>query len=610
MALTPEERNTIETMRARAQEMEASEKLEQEMADAERIAAYLDGNLSIDELDPEVLKRHIQLVGPEGVTQRMEELFSPPSSLAANKPMSPQTTWWGKHKSWLAVAASVVLVTVAVYLQEKQSAILKPMDQRVEEQIAKDQEPISPEKFALQWEMSVFGKQTEKPPARPPHLQLPVGIPNDKMSRGTMGSSGPNKYTPMQLATVIVHTEQGWGSGVFISPEGYLLTNYHVIDSVAQQAAITGQVAQVEVITAEFIKGRMKAQPAVKAQLFRVDPKHDLALLKVMTSPGQSRVWPYLPLADQEIMVGEHCIVIGSQSNGPAWGVRLCTVDKTFKFPQDLSQVGAEKGNPASPFERRRATMIQTRNQTFNGDPGGPLLNTKGELVGITQSILPNQSEETVSWHIALPHIKEFLTDLPRQPEGVPFDPWTAGIPMAHLLEPELVDGDRDGQEDTLRYRFALPAEDQAKVTEVRPVAYILFVDFNQQSISQPTTSAHIPKGLWGMETMGDFPFDLFLLIRADGISAVGYTDDREVVREIRMGHSEHDAAATIWQRETSGRWQPHIPTEATSLIDSTTISQANLKRLQAVAGKILHPILRKKTHAPGKVPPTINPQK
>src|SRR5262245_8696932 len=104
-----------------------------------------------------------------------------------------------------------------------------------------------------------------------------------------------------------------------------------------------------------------------------------------------------------------------------------------------------------------------------------------------------------------------FIGDLPSAPEGVPFDPWTAGLPDAIALEPEFHSVDRDGRIDSLEYRYA----EVDSTDRMRPVAVTLYVDFKQRNTRSSGVRARIPSGLWGMEDRGGYRYDLFVTTRA-----------------------------------------------------------------------------------------------
>jgi len=640
MEISPEDRKIIEALQAQAEELEYSEELEQEVTDAELMAAYFEGNLRIDEFDEEVLNRHIQIVGPENINQRLIELLDhevrleevgtegrslkaadksgiiklpitpavaatqtvaakrayhyPSEETASPKkgPVIPTKTWWQQNKVGFSIAASTILVIfsglfvsgVLQFSPQKNGKTLESSGKPVEERLPKEGDPLLPSTFGLRFLPGSFDSASlESPPTK--HLQLASIIPDYNRSYGVSGGSAKNPRIQWQLATVIVKTRYGWGSGTFISPDGYFITNYHIIDAVAQNAAKTGKVATVEITAAKYDRARITPRTPkrpITATLYRADPQHDLALFKVDSLPDGEKAWPYFPLATQ-MELGQESYVVGSQENGRPWVLQYGDVLKKINVLNGESIVG----NLMNTGGRLQTTMLETNMELSNGDSGGPLVNEDGELIGITYAPRIDESQEAKGWHIALPPIKDFLKDLPAQPEHVPFDPWTAGIPMAQLLEPELADGDQDGKIDTLRYQYVMPTE-EGKASQL--AAYTLFIDFKQRYSKTDPQPSLIPKGLWGMGSLGNFQFDIFLTVRKDGLVAVGYTDDQSLTKEIRIGQTQQSATNTIWHRQDNGRWKVSKTLELTTLIDSERVSQSNLQRLQTIAGPILMP--------------------
>jgi hypothetical protein len=191
-----------------------------------------------------------------------------------------------------------------------------------------------------------------------------------------------------------------------------------------------------------------------------------------------------------------------------------------------------------------------------------------------------------VGWHIALKHLRSFIANLPTQPEGVPFDPWTAGLPESTVLEPQLVDANHDGRIDSLVYRYTMPGRGEAGGS-AQPIALTDFIDFSQSTHSDNQLE-RVPEGLWGLESRGQFRFDVFLTVRADGTTAAGYTNREGTVDEIRIAHSQQETASIVWRRDQTGQWHVETPTTSMPLIDATRIGSTNLGTLQAIANQIL----------------------
>ncbi len=144
--------------------------------------------------------------------------------------------------------------------------------------------------------------------------------------------------------------EQGIGSGTIIDKEGYILTNYHVIE-------------RAEKIIVKFDK------TTCEAQIIGKDPATDLALIKIKP---KSELTP-APLGDSDkIKVGQWVAAIGSP----------------FGLTHTIT-CGIISGK-----ERRLnyfVKFIQTSAQISPGNSGGPLVNLKGEVIGINTMILSKQ---------------------------------------------------------------------------------------------------------------------------------------------------------------------------------------------------------------------------
>src|SRR4051812_5735369 len=139
------------------------------------------------------------------------------------------------------------------------------------------------------------------------------------------------------------------GSGVIVSKEGHIITNNHVVD-------------QVDEIEVQLSDGRTK-----KARLIGADDQLDLAVLKI-DDPG---VRP-LPLADSDgVQAGDFVLAIGNP----------------FGFDETVTDgIISSRGRP------NRADMFSDKLQTnaaINpGNSGGPLINLRGEVVGINTAII------------------------------------------------------------------------------------------------------------------------------------------------------------------------------------------------------------------------------
>lgn len=146
---------------------------------------------------------------------------------------------------------------------------------------------------------------------------------------------------------------RGEGSGVIINAEkGYVVTNNHVID-------------KADKITVKLDDGR-----EFKAKLVGADPQSDVALLQLEHPKNLTEV----KIADSDqLRVGDFTVAIGNP-----FGLGQ-TVTSGI-----VSALGRSTGNTDSGYE----SYIQTDAAVNRGNSGGPLINLKGELIGINTAII------------------------------------------------------------------------------------------------------------------------------------------------------------------------------------------------------------------------------
>ncbi|MBK9949304.1 MAG: trypsin-like peptidase domain-containing protein [Nitrospira sp.] len=600
--MSPQDRHprSSDAIRARAEELAARGEPLEPSEDLDVLAALIDGTISLDDIDDATLDRCLKargtahfvqalVVGQDAIkeSQSAEQVHSvkadSPPTKVVHMPMRPHTvpiaqSWWRRHSGWLAVAASVAIVTTAAIIEMK-------TPQTQQGNLPQDQPGTSPKELrvAFHWPQHPSADPSSLTPWGLPSAQLPLekGLPDFEKGMGTLGASGGDRTDQWRLATAIVKTEQGMGSGAVISPDGWVLTNYHVVAGPSQAAAITGTVPTVDVLLGQKLEGRIKPRTTVKASVYRVDVVHDVALLKLETLPEGMKAVPYFKLATN-VTRGEECFVVGSQVNGFAWSVRSGNVEEIAHYPDELSQVVAGAASAETTIDRTRATVIVTDMSISGGDSGGPLLNQKGELLGLTFATPNNRAGGSVGWHIALEHLRAMVTAFPTQPEGVPFDVWTAGFPHAHMGTPQPADGNHDGRIDTLviPYVGGVPNSSGQMVEQV--IAFNLFMDVSQRAAPGQDIADLMPVGLWGQTDRGRFRYDLFMTARADGVLAVGYPNPNQggIVDEIRVGLAEEGRVIVIWRRDQAGLWRATQPAGPTPFLDPERINEADQQKV------------------------------
>lgn len=144
------------------------------------------------------------------------------------------------------------------------------------------------------------------------------------------------------------------GSGFIFSPDGYILTNHHVVEN------------------AEKLTCTLSNKKKYVAQFIGSDPSTDVAVIKLDLSEWGSEPLPFVRLGNSDsVEVGQIVLALGSPlglSRSVSLGV-ISSIDRYF----------ANEGSMTSPYN----LWIQTDAAINPGNSGGPLINLKGEVVGI-----------------------------------------------------------------------------------------------------------------------------------------------------------------------------------------------------------------------------------
>jgi S1-C subfamily serine protease len=148
--------------------------------------------------------------------------------------------------------------------------------------------------------------------------------------------------------------QQGQGSGFIIDNQGHILTNYHVIDD-AQTVDVT-----------------LWNKKHFKATRIGVDPVHDIALLQIT---GAKDLEPATLADSTHLLVGQQVYAIGNPFG--------------FSGTMTRGMISAIR-SVLLPSGNRIEDAIQTDASVNPGNSGGPLLNSHGDVVGITTMIASN----------------------------------------------------------------------------------------------------------------------------------------------------------------------------------------------------------------------------
>ena len=186
-------------------------------------------------------------------------------------------------------------------------------------------------------------------------------IPNDPFFEYFFGrpqNPNPQKEPPMQ---------EGSGSGVILTDDGYIVTNNHVVD----------KSAEIEVT--------LNDKRTFKAKLIGADPSTDIALIKI-----EAEKLPVIMLGNSDsLKVGEWVLAVGNPFNLTSTVTAGIVSAKARNINIINSQMKIE-------------SFIQTDAAVNPGNSGGALVNTRGELVGINTAIA-SQTGSYAGYSFAVP---------------------------------------------------------------------------------------------------------------------------------------------------------------------------------------------------------------
>lgn len=175
--------------------------------------------------------------------------------------------------------------------------------------------------------------------------------------------------------------QKGAGSGFIINPEGYILTNEHVIRY------------------ADTITVTLKNGETFDAKVMGSNPEIDLAVVKIDTK----KPLPYAELGDSDsLQIGEWVVAIGNP----------------FGFQETVTAGIISALNRSLENPKEHGSLIQTDAAINPGNSGGPLVNLDGKVIGINEAIISNAQGMgfAIPINLAKKHLDELTTPAPPAP--------------------------------------------------------------------------------------------------------------------------------------------------------------------------------------------------
>jgi len=239
--------------------------------------------------------------------------------------------------------------------------------------------------------------------------ELKSGALITKQSKNVLYRSAPQlKTRPLRdlvddlgACVVMIRTPIGLGSGFLIHPEGYVITNDHVV---------AGE-RRVSITQFRQDKGELTKENYDNVRIVATGGNVDLALLKI--EGHSNKVFPSVPLgSSQELRQGERVFAIGSPL-GLERSVSEGIISLRNRIIQDRLH-------------------IQTTAEISPGNSGGPLFNYRGQVVGVNNMKVVSAGAEGLGFSIPVRELKTFLENR----DAFAFDPRNPNAGYRYLTPP------------------------------------------------------------------------------------------------------------------------------------------------------------------------------
>jgi serine protease Do len=227
-------------------------------------------------------------------------------------------------------------------------------------------------------------------------------------------SDGPDRslddnITAVGEAVVLVRSPVGLGSGFVIHPEGYLITNDHVVEGTTELTVVVYRQATDGLRKDEYKHIRIVATSELL----------DLALIKI--EPDEPETFVTVPLSDSnELVQGEGVFAVGNPM-----GLERTLSEGIISLRSRLTG-----GQP----------YVQTTAALSPGNSGGPLFNLAGEVIGVNSLKIVAQGAEGLSFSIPANQVRAFIDNQ----EAYAFDSLNANSGHRYYAPPQQSQDQKD----------------------------------------------------------------------------------------------------------------------------------------------------------------------
>lgn len=217
----------------------------------------------------------------------------------------------------------------------------------------------------------------------------------DSIMPSVVGVASTFEYTPRQSFNIWgwssepqIENFRNTGTGIIITDDGYIVTNAHVVYDEEYNA---GEAVKVTVLFSD--------ETEHEASIIAVDPETDIAVLKV----DETKLKPAVLGDSDDLRVGELVIAVGNPLGFDLFGTVTSGIVSALNRKIDINE--------------KKMSLIQTDAAINNGNSGGPLLNSCGQVIGInsakmSSSYSTSASVEGLCFAIPIKEAKVIIDDL------------------------------------------------------------------------------------------------------------------------------------------------------------------------------------------------------
>ena len=184
------------------------------------------------------------------------------------------------------------------------------------------------------------------------------------------------------ISTITKNGTEGAGSGIVITADGYISTNYHVVEDAKKITVITSNNKKYE---AEYIDG---------------DEVNDIAVIKV----SAKGLTPAILGNSNSVKVGERVMAIGTPYSvsyaGSMTAGHISGIDRQYAVKNDNGTVN------------KILKLLQTDTSVNPGNSGGPLFNMNGEVIGVVTMKIAGSNYEGMGFALPIDGVKSMIFDI------------------------------------------------------------------------------------------------------------------------------------------------------------------------------------------------------